>query len=225
MLSEFTKTIPAMMACGTLIALPGHAKEEGELEVFYFLGAAISQNLAMFNLSDDEFDQVVKGMRESLAGEAPQMDEQAYSQKLNVLATARMAASAEKEKSLSQAYVEQMAAQEGAITTDSGLVYLELLAGEGASPGLTSVVKAHYRGTLRNGQVFDSSIDRGEPLRIPLSNVIPCWQEGIAMMKVGGRARLTCPSGIAYGDRASGMIPPGAALTFDVELIDVENEP
>ena len=79
----------------------------------------------------------------------------------------------------------------------------------------------HYHGTLRDGTVFDSSIERGQPAEFPLNRVIPCWTEGVAMMKVGGKSRLVCPSEIAYKDRATGKIPPGAALAFDVELLEI----
>ena len=119
------------------------------------------------------------------------------------------------------AYLDAMAAEEGAITTESGLVYRELVAGDGASPNLASVVRAHYHGTLADGSVFDSSVQRGEPLVIPLNRVIKCWQEGIPLMKVGGKAKLTCPSDIAYGSRAAGSIPPNSTLTFEVELLDI----
>ena len=122
---------------------------------------------------------------------------------------------------VADAYLDAMAAEDGAITTDSGLVYRELVAGEGASPNLASVVRAHYHGTLADGSVFDSSVQRGEPLVIPLNRVIKCWQEGIPMMKVGGKAKLTCPADIAYGSRAAGSIPPNSTLTFEVELLDI----
>jgi FKBP-type peptidyl-prolyl cis-trans isomerase FkpA len=100
-------------------------------------------------------------------------------------------------------------------------VYVEVQAGKGTQPIATSAVTAHYKGTLRDGTVFDSSYERGNPLTISLNQVIPCWTEGIAMMKEGGKSKLTCPSKIAYGDNGSGSIPPGAALTFEVELIEV----
>jgi len=119
------------------------------------------------------------------------------------------------------AYLDAMAAEEGAVTTESGLVYRELMAGDGASPTLASVVRAHYHGTLADGTVFDSSVARGEPLVIPLNRVIKCWQEGIPMMKAGGKAKLTCPADIAYGSRAAGAIPPNSTLTFEVELLDI----
>lgn len=107
------------------------------------------------------------------------------------------------------------------VKTQSGLVYEELVTGSGRSPTINDVVRAHYHGTLADGTVFDSSVDRGQPLELPLRRVIPCWQEGIPMMQEGGKARLTCPPEIAYGNRAVGSIPAGSTLTFEVELIEV----
>ena len=115
-----------------------------------------------------------------------------------------------------------MAATDGAITTDSGLVYLDLVVGEGAGPVATDTVTVHYHGTLSDGTVFDSSVERGEPASFPLNRVIPCWTEGLQLMKPGGKARLVCPSDIAYGDRGSPpRIKPGAALVFEVELLSI----
>ena len=110
----------------------------------------------------------------------------------------------------------------GAQTTPSGLVYRALLEGKGKSPGATDNVKVHYRGVLANGTEFDSSYKRNEPATFPLNRVIPCWTEGVQKMKVGGKAKLTCPAAIAYGERgAGGVIPPGATLQFEVELIGI----
>lgn len=114
------------------------------------------------------------------------------------------------------------AAQAAPVTTPSGLVYDSQKEGTGASPGPASRVKVHYRGTLPDGKEFDSSYSRGRPSEFPLDRVIPCWTEALQRMKPGGKARLTCPPGIAYGDRgAGGVIPPNATLNFDVELIEV----
>lgn len=108
------------------------------------------------------------------------------------------------------------------VTLPSGLVYDSLKEGSGVSPSASSRVRVHYRGTLADGKEFDSSYSRGAPSEFPLNRVIPCWTEAVQRMKPGGKARLTCPPGIAYGDRgAGGVIPPGATLTFEVELIDV----
>ena len=114
-------------------------------------------------------------------------------------------------------------AQPAPVTTKSGLVYQSLTEGSGASPTATDTVKVHYRGTLPDGKEFDSSHKRGEPAEFPLNRVIACWTEGVQMMKPGGKARLTCPPAIAYGERGAGggVIPPNATLQFEVELISV----
>jgi len=112
----------------------------------------------------------------------------------------------------------------GAVTTASGLVYEELIAGEGASPDPEQKVKVHYTGTLPEGTVFDSSRDRGEPTEFKLNQVIKGWQEGLALMKPGGRAKLTIPAVLAYGDQSVGKIPPNSALCFDVELLEVQED-
>jgi len=114
------------------------------------------------------------------------------------------------------------AKEAGAIVTPSGLVYKSLRDGSGASPAATDVVKVHYRGTFADGKEFDSSYKRNEPAQFPLNGVIPCWTEGVQKMKVGGKAKLTCPAAIAYGARgAGGTIPPNTPLQFEVELLEI----
>lgn len=191
--------------------------------MFYYLGTALSQNLAPLGLKKDELELVFQGVREALAGDAPEMDDKVYGAMLNELAQERMKVGAAEEILAGQAYIEEMAKEDGAIQTESGIVIVEMVEGTGKSPSAASTVKAHYHGTLRDGSVFDSSVDRGQPLTISLANVIPCWQEGMPTMKEGGKSKITCPSDMAYGDRASGPIPGGSALTFEVELIEVVN--
>jgi FKBP-type peptidyl-prolyl cis-trans isomerase FkpA len=117
----------------------------------------------------------------------------------------------------------QVAAKEpGARVTATGLVFRSLQDGQGASPVATDKVKVHYRGTFPDGKEFDSSFKRNQPIDFPLNAVIPCWTEGVQLMKVGGKAKLTCPPAIAYGARgAGGVIPPNATLQFEVELIAI----
>jgi len=116
------------------------------------------------------------------------------------------------------------AAEKGAVVTESGLVYRSLKDGTGASPSATDTVRVHYRGTFPDGKEFDSSYSRNEPAEFPLNRVIKCWTEGVQKMKVGGKAKLTCPSGIAYGPRgAGGTIPPNATLLFEVELLAIKS--
>jgi FKBP-type peptidyl-prolyl cis-trans isomerase FkpA len=107
-------------------------------------------------------------------------------------------------------------------TTSSGLVFQSLKEGTGASPQATDTVKVHYRGTFPDGKEFDSSYSRGQPLEFPLNRVIKCWTEGVQKLKVGGKAKLTCPPAIAYGAAgAGGVIPPNATLNFEVELLAI----
>jgi FKBP-type peptidyl-prolyl cis-trans isomerase FkpA len=116
----------------------------------------------------------------------------------------------------------QAAKEAGAMVTASGLVYRSLKEGTGGSPAATDTVRVHYRGTLPDGKEFDSSYGRGQPAEFPLNRVIPCWTEGLQKMKTGGKAKLTCPPGIAYGSRgAGGVIPPNATLHFEVELLGI----
>lgn len=115
------------------------------------------------------------------------------------------------------------AKEPGAVVTNSGLVYRSLKDGTGAAPKATDVVKVHYRGTFPDGKEFDSSYSRNAPTEFPLDRVIKCWTEGVQRMKVGGKAKLTCPAAIAYGARGTpgGPIPPNATLLFEVELLSV----
>ena len=108
-------------------------------------------------------------------------------------------------------------------TLTSGVKFVHTIDGKGAMPKATDTVKVHYKGTLADGKEFDSSYKRGNPATFPLNRVVPCWTEGLQKMKVGGKATLTCPPASAYGDRgAAGAVPPGATLTFEVELLAIE---
>jgi FKBP-type peptidyl-prolyl cis-trans isomerase FkpA len=114
------------------------------------------------------------------------------------------------------------AKEAGAIVTGSGLVFRSLQEGSGPKPAATDTVRVHYRGTFPDGREFDSSFKRGQPAEFPLNRVIACWTEGVQRMQVGGKAKLTCPPAIAYGERgAGGVVPPNATLQFEVELIAI----
>jgi len=124
--------------------------------------------------------------------------------------------------STADAVTDTAAKEPGAVVTATGLVYRALKEGTGASPTAADSVKVHYKGTFPDGREFDSSYKRNEPIDFPLRNVIACWTEGVQKMKVGGKAKLTCPAAIAYGARgAGGVIPPNATLLFEVELLAI----
>lgn len=117
----------------------------------------------------------------------------------------------------------QTLAQGASETLPSGVKIVHTAAGQGAQPTAANTVRVHYRGTLANGQEFDSSFKRNAPASFPLGRVIPCWTEGLQKMKVGGKATLSCPPNTAYGERgAGGVIPPNATLSFEVELLAIE---
>ena len=114
------------------------------------------------------------------------------------------------------------AKERGAEVTASGLVFRSLKEGSGPTPQASDKVRVHYRGTFPDGKEFDSSYARGQPAEFPLDRVIKCWTEGVQQMKVGGKSRLVCPSGVAYGERgAPPKIKPGATLVFEVELLEI----
>ena len=114
------------------------------------------------------------------------------------------------------------AKEPGAVVSTTGVVYRSLMEGSGRSPSAVDRVRVHYRGTLPNGKEFDSSYKNGSPLEFPLNRVIKCWTEGVQKMKVGGKAKLTCPGALAYGPNGvPGEIPPNATLIFEIELLGI----
>ncbi|MDO9147258.1 MAG: FKBP-type peptidyl-prolyl cis-trans isomerase [Hydrogenophaga sp.] len=144
----------------------------------------------------------------------------------SLLSCAALAASLIVLPAAAQNAVLEAAAQEpNAVVTKSGLVYRVLKEGTGVSPGASDTVKVHYKGTFADGKEFDSSYSRGTPIEFPLNRVIPCWTEGVQRMRLGGKAKLTCPSQIAYGERGAGrVIPPNATLVFEVQLLGINGK-
>lgn len=194
-------------------------------KTFYALGLAMSQSLGQFDLNEEELESVQQGLADGVLGNEAEVDLQEYAPKLQSLAQERAQAAAQKEREAGTKMLEEAAAEEGAVQTESGMVYKIVEEGTGESPAATDTVEVHYRGTLRDGSVFDSSYERGEPARFPLNQVIPCWTEGVQQMKVGGKAELVCPPDLAYGDRANQTIPAGSTLRFEVELLEIVEEP
>lgn len=206
------------------VAAPGAPASEKD-KTLYALGLVISRNLGGFALTPSELTVVQSGIADGVLGRAPKVDIETYGPKLQDLAKTRMTAAAAVEKKSGAAYLEKEAIQPGAKKQASGFVYHETKAGTGASPKPTDKVKVHYKGLLVDGTVFDSSIDRKEPVTFPLNGVIPCWTQGLQLMKEGGTARLVCPSDLAYGDEGRPpRIKGGATLVFDVQLLSIEKD-
>lgn len=191
-------------------------------KAFYSIGVSITANFEMVKpISDRELDILIQGVRDSVQGQTLAVERQEGATLVRAMVERRQAAAAELELEGAANFIAVEAAKKGAKTTESGLIYFELRAGKGQSPTATDKVRVHYHGTLRDGTVFDSSVDRGQPAEFPLNRVIACWTEGVAMMQEGGKSRLVCPAEIAYGNRSTGRIPAGAALAFEVELLEI----
>jgi len=209
-----------------LLAAPSIASEPPNTEeqkTLYAVGMLVSRSLAVFSLTPAELEFVKQGLTDANNGKSPAVDLAAYNGKVQELAKSRRKVQGEKLAPANKEFLEKAAGEKGAVKTDSGLVYLSLKEGSGNSPGATDTVKVNYRGTLPDGKEFDSSYKRGTPAEFRVDGVIKCWTEGLRRMKVGGKAKLVCPSTLAYGEAGAGeLILPGATLVFEVELLDVK---
>lgn len=191
-----------------------------EQKILYTMGFVLANNLADYDLTPDEAALVRAGLADGMAGREPRVDVATYRGQVQGFGTERVA---KKHREAGAAFLAKEAAEQGAVQAESGFVIREIEPGTGESPSAEDTVSVHYQGTLIDGTVFDSSIERGRPASFPLTRVIPCWTEAVQLMKVGGKSRLVCPPGLAYGDRgAPPRIPPGATLVFEVELLEIE---
>jgi len=195
-----------------------------EEKTVYALGLSMYRSLGQFDLSPAELEVVKNALTDAAAGK-PQVEIQTWGPKIQELAAARNARIGEKQKALSAAFLARATVEAGAEKTASGLIYRETRPGTGPMPKASDTVKVNYRGTLVDGTEFDNSYKRGEPAQFPLGGVIKCWTEGVQKMKVGGKSLLVCPSDLAYGDEGRPGIPGGAALVFEVELLEISAEP
>lgn len=213
--------ITALLASASLPALAAEPKTE-EQKTLYAVGLSVARELGVFSLSAAELEYVKQGLTDGVTKKKPAVELESYQAKVQELAKARRDAQGVKLAAVGKEVLEKAAAEKGAVKTDSGLVIVPLKEGTGASPKDTDTVKVHYRGTLVDGKEFDSSYKRGQPAEFPLNGVIKCWTEGVQKIKVGGKAKLVCPSTIAYGERGAGAtIPPNATLVFEVELLEI----
>jgi FKBP-type peptidyl-prolyl cis-trans isomerase len=228
--SPSLSTVPLVLLVTALAACAPEPRDAGG-EVFleteddktiYALGVNLARNFEHVPLSASEQEILMAGFDDGLHKREPRVDTVRYGRRVEGLYARRAAKEAEGEREAAEAFLDEAAAAEGAQRSDSGLVMKVLRPGDGPSPAASDRVKVHYHGTLRDGTVFDSSVDRGEPAAFTLNRVIPCWTEALQKMKTGEKSLITCPPDIAYGDRgAPPLIKPGAALAFEVELIEI----
>ncbi len=204
---------------GKAAAAKGPALQSAEEKTLYALGAILGQKITAFQLSADELAIVQRGLLDQVHGATLAVDMEKFGPKVNDLAMTRL-------ETLGKAFREKAAKEPGAAVTASGLVFRTLTPATGAQPKATDTVKVDYEGKLIDGTVFDSSIKRGQPISFPLSQVIPCWTEGVQKMHIGEKAQLVCPAKIAYGDHGApeGGIPPNATLVFEVHLLGIDTK-
>lgn len=199
---------------------PGAAPVSTDV-LFYSLGVLLSQNLAAFDLSEHEYRQVLKGFTDGFRDQAKVADAQSFVRRLRELQHARQFVLLQHQKEVGAAFLAKVAAAPGARRTASGLVFVGVGQGRGAAPTTTDRVRVQYTGRLVDGTLFDSSLRHGGPATVPLAGIIPCWREALQLMRVGGKARVVCPSELAYGDLGHLSVPPGATLDFQIELLAV----
>jgi FKBP-type peptidyl-prolyl cis-trans isomerase FklB len=197
----------------------------------YAIGVNIGNSITRDDL-DINAQALVRGLTDALNGQKPQLSEeemaaamQAFQQQAIAKMAEKQSKQAEANAAKGKAFLEANKKQPGVQTTQSGLQYKILKRGTGPSPKATDTVKTHYKGTLLNGETFDSSYDRGEPATFPVNGVIAGWTEALQKMKVGGKWKLFVPAELAYGERgAGGAIGPNETLVFEVELLGIENQ-
>ncbi|MEL3907184.1 MAG: FKBP-type peptidyl-prolyl cis-trans isomerase [Treponema sp.] len=188
-------------------------------EIGYAFGVMMGTSLKEFKL-DVDYNELLKGLKD--AANKTDADLNAAQQVLQRASEAAYKKEAAENLAKETAFLEKNAKEAGVQTTESGLQYQVLTEGTGAAPALSDTVKVHYKGTLLDGTVFDSSYDRGTPVEFPLNAVIPGWTEGLQLMKTGAKYKLYIPSKIGYGERGvPQVIPPNSVLIFEVELLEI----
>jgi FKBP-type peptidyl-prolyl cis-trans isomerase len=221
---------PTLRAQDASAAAPAAAPQMADMDVLTGFGYTIGQRIGITNLELNEAERaaVIKGLTAAFAGEKLNYNpEQLMPEVQRVLggkAEVQQGKAAAKAKVAADAYFADLKKDTAIQFTASGLGYKVTQEGDGKTkPVLTDTVKVHYTGKLTDGTVFDSSVERGEPAEFPLNGVIPGWTEGLQLLSKGGKATLYIPAALGYGEAGAGdRIPPGSALVFDVELLDVK---
>jgi FKBP-type peptidyl-prolyl cis-trans isomerase len=221
----------SVLALGLLVS-SASAQDKPDLtnpkqKTSYAIGLDIATSLKRQDI-DVDAKALTAGIADGFAGK-PALTEEEQKTVIMELQKSAMAkaeekqiAAAEKNLKAGEAFLAANAKKEGVKTTASGLQYKVIKAGTGASPKPTDIVKVHYTGTLVDGTVFDSSVQRGEPATFPVNGVIPGWTEALQLMKVGDKWQLVIPSKLAYGEQGPRAIGPNSTLIFDVELLGIE---
>jgi len=220
----------AFVAATCVGAAKAETLDNDNKKVSYLFGLQFGAQIGNV-ISDPDWESLNMGAKHGFEGTKPLLDE-AESKKIIADFRAEHMKKQRKAEQLAGAanakkgelFLEQNKSKSGVKITDSGLQYKVLKKGDGAKPGLEDTVKVHYHGTLVDGMVFDSSVDRGEPISFPVKGVIAGWTEALQLMTVGSKWQLFIPSNLAYGERGAGQaIGPNSTLIFEVELLDIES--
>ena len=218
-------TVLALVAVSAISCSKGKDPKTEEEKTFYAIGTMFGSRLTQLQMSDAEIDSLAAGLKDAAKNEKQKVDPMAYQQKIQDMFKARMEKQAVDVKKKGAEFLEKFV-KDGATKTASGLAYKHIKEGTGPIPKETDIVKVNYHGTLTDGTVFDSSVERGKPVSFPLNRVIRGWTEGVQLMKVGGKTKFVIPSELAYGDAgAPPKIAGGATLIFEVELLGIEAAP
>ena len=188
----------------------------------YALGLSIGQNFKASGIKAITSEDFIAGLQDALAEREPKLTNERAREVINQLFMRLQQEEAELNAAAGKEYQEIMRHKSGVVTLPSGLQYEIIKEGKGAKPKATDKVRVHYHGTLINGVVFDSYVERGEPAEFPLNAVIPGWTEILQLMPVGSKWRVVIPSELAYGSRGAGdVIRPNMTLIFEIELLDI----
>ena len=216
----------ALAAPGSVLAQTAEPKTPDQ-KALYAIGTGMARDLMKLKVTPEELRYLISGIQDHYAKKGRvNLGEAEVSSNIQRFQRERTQAAMQEEDTASKKFVAEAAKEKGAKKLPSGLVYLELESGQGKQPQSTDRVRVTYRGTLRDGTVFDEATDPKEAAEFQLGSVIPCWQQAIGQMKPGGKARFTCPAEMAYGDRGvAPLIEPFAALRFEVSLLEIVPEP
>jgi FKBP-type peptidyl-prolyl cis-trans isomerase FkpA/FKBP-type peptidyl-prolyl cis-trans isomerase FklB len=223
------KVIRVILGLALLTALPVRAadvdlKSDDDKQI-YLIGVVTARNLGVYEFNEAELEILKAGISDATLGHPLKMPIQIDHEKSNEFLLKRKQLGAELEKKASEEFLKKVAAEEKMVVKKSGLLYKEITPGKGAHPSDIGTFKVKYRGMLRDGSVFDSTDPPKSPVTYSMSQVVPCWNEALRLMAVGGKSKFVCPADLAYGKRGSPpLIKPWAALVFEAELLEV-NKP
>ena len=217
------RTVPALLlAALAAAAAPAQSELDDEhARTLYALGVRCGNQLIDFALTPEELASVERGIRDVVSYREVAVNAGAYRERIRVLREERRPAAVAFEASASRDFVERRAGEPGAERVPPGFLMFELRPGSGPRARASDTVRMHFHGRLRDGTVFDSSVERGAPILAPLAKLVPCWREALKRMRVGGKSRIVCPPETAYGEKGTPRVPGGAALDIEVELLAI----